>query len=100
MINTGDAIMRYAMTLTLAVMSAMTGIAFLMEWRDVFAVFAAITVIFIGLPVLSLASDFWLGETPPQVHVFDHHDEGYERLSWLDGATWDDQTRQQIECRL
>jgi cytochrome c biogenesis protein CcdA len=64
------------MTLTLAVMSAMTGIAFLMEWRDVFAVFAAITVIFIGLPVLSLASNFWLGETP-QLHVYDH-------LSWLD----------------
>ncbi len=76
--------MRYATTLTLAVMSAMTGIAFLMEWRDVFAVLAAITVIFIGLPVLSLASDFWSGETLPQVHIFDHYDEDHDRLSWLD----------------
>ena len=76
--------MRYATILTLAVMSAMTGIAFLMEWRDVFAVFAAITTIFIGLPVLSLASNFWFGETPPQVHVFDHYDEDHDRLSWAD----------------
>jgi hypothetical protein len=72
------------MTLALAVMSGMTGIAFLMEWRDVFAVLAAITVIFIGLPVLSLASNFWLGETPPQVRVSNHYDEGYDRLSRLD----------------
>jgi cytochrome c biogenesis protein CcdA len=76
--------MRYATTLTLAVMLAITGIAFLMEWRDVFAVMAAITVIFIGLPVLSLASNFWFGESPPQLHVYDHPDEDYDRPSWLD----------------
>ena len=76
--------MRYATTLTLAVMSAMTAIAFLMEWHDVFAVFAAIMVILIGLPVLSLASNFWFGETPPRVNVFDHYDEDHDRLSWVD----------------
>ncbi len=76
--------MRYATTLALVLLSAMTGIAFLMEWRDAFAVLAAIMVIFIGLPVLSLASNFWFGETPPQVHVYDHHNEDYDRLSWLD----------------
>jgi hypothetical protein len=65
-------------------MSGMTGVAFLMEWRDAFAVLVAITVIVIGLPILSLASNFWFGETPPQVHVFDHYDEDPERLSWLD----------------
>jgi hypothetical protein len=87
--------MRYLTTLTLAVMSAMTGIAFLMEWRDVFAVFAAITAIFIGLPVLNLASNFWFGEAPPQVHVHDQYDKHYEGLSWLDGATaGNDQTHE------
>jgi hypothetical protein len=75
--------MRYVTTLTLASMSVMTGIAFLLEWRDIFAVLAVITGIFIGLPVLSLASNFWFGETPPQVHVYDHYDEDYDRLSWL-----------------
>jgi hypothetical protein len=65
--------MRYVPTLTLASMSATTGIAFLMEWRDVFAVLAAITLIFIGLPVLNLASNFWFGETAPRLHV--RHDE-------------------------
>jgi cytochrome c biogenesis protein CcdA len=76
--------MRYATTLTLAVMSAMTGVAFLMEWRDVFAVLAAIMVILIGLPVLSLASNFWFGEATPQVHVYDHYDDDHDRLSWVD----------------
>jgi hypothetical protein len=74
--------MRYATILTLALVSMMTGVAFLFGWREVFAVLAAITVILIGLPVLSLASDFWFGETP-QLHVHDHHDEDYDRLSWL-----------------
>jgi hypothetical protein len=76
--------MRYVTTLVLGSMSAMTGIAFLFEWRDVFAVFATITAIFIGLPVLNLASHFWFGETRPQIHGYDHSDEDYERLSWLD----------------
>jgi hypothetical protein len=75
--------MRYATILTLALLSMMTGIAFLFGWREVFAVFATITVILIGLPVLSLASDFWFGETP-QLHVYDHHAEDSDRLSWLD----------------
>jgi hypothetical protein len=76
--------MRYVTTSALASMSVMTGVAFLMEWRDVFAVLAVITVTLIGLPVLSLASDFWFGETQPQLHVQDHHDKDYDRLSWLD----------------
>jgi hypothetical protein len=76
--------MRYATILTLALVSVTTGIAFLFEWREVFAVLAAITVMLIGLPVLNLASDFWFGETRPQLHVYDHHDEDYDRLSWLD----------------
>jgi hypothetical protein len=87
--------MRYATILTLALLSMMTGIAFLFGWREVFAVFATITVILIGLPVLSLASDFWFGETRPQLHVYDHHDEDYDRLSGSIGATaGDDQTRE------
>jgi cytochrome c biogenesis protein CcdA len=76
--------MRYATILTLALVSMMTVIAFLFEWREVFAVFAAITLILIGLPVLSLASDFWFGETLPQLHVYDDPDEDYDGLSWLD----------------
>jgi cytochrome c biogenesis protein CcdA len=96
-----DAIMRYFTTLALASIAAMTGIAFVMEWRDIFAVLAAITVIFIGLPVLSLASNFWFGETLPRVHVHDRHDENYDRLSWLDRRDGrDDRTRQQIERQL
>ena len=79
-----DTIMRYVIILTLASMSATTGIAFLLDWRDIFAVVGVITVIFIGLPVLSLASNFWFGEPPPQVHVHDHYDTDYDRLSWLD----------------
>ena len=75
--------MRYVTTLTLPLLSAMTGIAFLLEWHDIFAVLAVITVIFIGLPVLSLASNFWFRETPPQLHAYDHYDEDYDRLSWL-----------------
>lgn len=63
--------MRYVPTLMLASMSAMR-IAFLMEWRDVFAMLAAMTAILIGLPVLSLASNFWFGETQ-----LVHHDEDY-----------------------
>jgi hypothetical protein len=86
--------MRYMPTLTLASMSATTGIAFLMEWRDVFAVLATITVVFIGLPVLNLASKFWFGETPPQLHV--HHD---ERRGSTGATAGDGQTRQQIERR-
>jgi len=54
--------MRYVTTLTLALLSAMTGIAFLLEWHDIFAVLAVISVILIGLPVLSLASNFWFGD--------------------------------------
>ena len=73
--------MRYVTTLTLALISGMTGIAFLLEWRDVFAVLVVISVILIGLPVLSLASNFWFGETPPQVHVCDHYDRDYDQLS-------------------
>ena len=46
-----------------------------MEWRDIFAVLAVIMAIIIGLPVLSLASNFWFGETPPQVDFYDHYDE-------------------------
>lgn len=87
--------MRYMPTLTLASMSATTGIAFLMEWRDVFAVLATITLIFIGLPILSLASNFWFGETPPRLHV--RHDEGRGSNSATAGD--DHQTRQQIERR-
>jgi cytochrome c biogenesis protein CcdA len=79
-----NAMMRYLTTFALASIAAMTGIAFVMEWRDVFAVLAAITVIFIGLPVLSLASNFWFGETSPQGHVHEHYNEDYDRLSWLD----------------
>ena len=73
--------MRYVATLILAAISAMTAIAFLLEWRDAFAVLAVITVILIGLPVLSMASNFWFGETPPQVQVYDQQD--YGELSWL-----------------
>ena len=76
--------MRHVTTLVLGSMSAMTGIGFLFEWRDVFAVFATITVIFIGLPVLNLASHFWFGETRPQIRGYHHSDEDYEQLSWLD----------------
>jgi hypothetical protein len=55
-------------------MSAMTGIALLLEWYDIFAVLAVITVIFIGVPVLSLAANFWFGEMPPpQLHAYDRH---------------------------
>ena len=71
--------MRYVATLALPAMSVMTGVAFLLEWHEIFAVLAVITVIFIGLPVLSLASNFWFGE-PLQIHVHDH-DEDYDRLS-------------------
>jgi hypothetical protein len=63
--------MRYATILALPSISAMTAIAFLLEWHDVFAVLAAFTAIFIGLPVLSLASNFWFGEMPPQIHRYD-----------------------------
>ena len=66
--------MRYLTTLTLASMAMITGIAFVMEWREIFAVLGAITVIFIGLPVLSLASNFWFGEMPPQAHVHDYYE--------------------------
>ena len=76
--------MRYVTTLTLPLLSAMTGIAFLLEWRDIFVVLAVITAIFIGMPVLSLASNFWFGETPPQLHLYDHYNEDHDRLSWLD----------------
>jgi hypothetical protein len=76
--------MRYLTTLTLALMSALTAIAFVLEWHDIFAVLAVVTAIFIGLPVLSLASNFWFGETSPQVHVHDYYDEDHDRLSWLD----------------
>ena len=76
--------MRYLTTLTLALMSALTAIAFVLEWHDIFAVLAVVTAVFIGLPVLSLASNFWFGETSPQVHVHDHYDEDHDRLSWLD----------------
>jgi hypothetical protein len=69
--------MRYVATLVLPAMSAMTGIAFLLEWHEIFAVLAVITVIFIGVPVLSLASNFWFGE-PLQIHVYDH-DQDYDR---------------------
>jgi len=75
--------MRYVATLTLALLLALTAIAFLLEWRNIFAVLAVITAMLIGLPVLSLASNFWFGETPPQLHAFDHYDEDYDRLSWL-----------------
>jgi cytochrome c biogenesis protein CcdA len=74
--------MRYLTTLTLASISATTGIAFLLEWHDIFTVLAVITVILIGLPVLSLASNFWFGEMPPQVHVYDRN-EDYDRRSSL-----------------
>ncbi len=77
-------LMRYATTLTLALMFAMTAIAFVLEWRDVFVVLGVVTTIFIGLPVLNLASNFWFGEAPPQVRVHDQHDKGHERLSLLD----------------
>ena len=40
-----------------------------------FAVLAAFTAIFIGLPVLSVASNFWFGEMPPHVHRYNHYDE-------------------------
>lgn len=73
--------MRYATTLTLALMFAMTAIAFVLEWRDVFVVLGVVTTIFIGLPVLNLASNFWFGEAPPQLRVHDQYDKGYERLS-------------------
>ena len=75
--------MRYVATLTLALLLALTAIAFLLEWRNIFAVLAVITAMLIGLPVLSLASNFWFGETPPQLHAFDHYDEDYDRLAWL-----------------
>jgi hypothetical protein len=78
------AIMRYVSILTFALISAMTGIAFVLEWHDIFAVLAVVTAIFIGLPVLSLASNFWFGEMPPKVHVHDQYDEDHDRLSWLD----------------
>jgi cytochrome c biogenesis protein CcdA len=93
--------MRYATILTLALVSMMTGVAFLFEWREVFAVLAVITVILIGLPVLSLASDFWFGETAPQLHVYDHHDQDYDRCRGSIGATaGDDQTREQPVVKL
>jgi len=76
--------MRYATTLTLALMSAMTAIAFVFEWRDPFVVLAVFTAILIGLPVLNLASNFWFGEAPPQVHVHEQYDKDHDRLSWLD----------------
>ncbi len=76
--------MRYLTTLTLASISAMTAVAFVLEWHDIFAVLAVVTAIFIGLPVLSLASNFWFGEMPPKVHVDDQCDENHDRLSWLD----------------
>jgi cytochrome c biogenesis protein CcdA len=92
---------RYLTTLTLASMAAMTAIAFLMEWRDIFAVLAVVTAIFIGLPVLSLASNFWFGEMPPQVHVHEHYNDDYERLLWLDRRDGrDNRTRQQLERQL
>jgi hypothetical protein len=47
-------------------------------------VLSAITAIFIGLPVLSLASDFWFGQPAPHVHVYDHHGEDYDKPWWLD----------------
>jgi polyferredoxin len=75
--------MRYVTTLTLASISAMTGVAFVLEWHDIFVVLAVVMAIFIGLPVLSLASNFWFGETTPQVHVNDHYDDDHDRLSWL-----------------
>jgi len=76
--------MRYLTTLALASLSAMTCIAFLLEWHDIFAVLAVVTAIFIGLPILSLASNFWFGETTPQVHVHDQCEEDHDRPSWLD----------------
>jgi cytochrome c biogenesis protein CcdA len=76
--------MRYVTILALASMSAMTGIAFLLDWRDIFAVLAVITMIFIGLPILSLASNFWFGETTPQVHLYDHYDGDHDRLALFD----------------
>jgi hypothetical protein len=75
------------MTLTLALMSAMGGAAFLFEWHGIFAVLSVNMAIFIGMPVLSLASNFWFGETtPPQIHVYDCSDGDRHRLSWLDRA--------------
>ena len=75
--------MRYVSILTLASITAMTGIAFSLEWFDAFAVLAVVTTVIIGLPVLSLASNFWFGETPPQVHVHEQYDGDDNRLSWL-----------------
>jgi len=92
--------MRYVSILTLAVISAMTGIAFVLEWRDMFAVLAVVTAIIIGLPVLSLASNFWFGESPPQVHVHEQYEGDYDRLSWLDRTPGDRQTGRQTELRL
>jgi hypothetical protein len=63
--------MRYVTTLALASISMMTCIAFILEWHDMFAVLAVVTAVFIGLPVLSLASNFWFGEMPPKVQVHD-----------------------------
>jgi hypothetical protein len=67
----GEAIMKYVTTLALASISVMTCVAFVLEWHDIFAVLAVVTAIFIGLPILSLASNFWFGETTPQIHVHD-----------------------------
>jgi hypothetical protein len=55
-----------------------------LDWRDIFAVLAVITMIFIGLPILSLASNFWFGETTPQVHRYDPYDGDHDRLALFD----------------
>jgi hypothetical protein len=72
--------MRYVATLVLPAISAMTGIDFLLEWHEIFAVLAVITVIFIGVPVLSFASNFWFGEAL-QIHVYDQDEVRPNRLS-------------------
>jgi hypothetical protein len=72
--------MRYVTTLALASISVMTCVAFVLEWTDIFVVLVVVTAVFIGLPVLSLASNFWFGETTPQIHVHEQTDEGHDRL--------------------